>query len=87
MCMLQDLGLGPQASALHGSAPSTPANNDESSFRESSNGATANSELESTCCKRTELKGHQDGGKETCCNVDDFADLKVWLLFLGERGS
>ena len=74
--MLQELGLCPQASALHGSAPSTPAAyQDESLFRESSKGATMNSELESTCCKRTESKGHDQD--ESCSKVDDFADLKV----------
>jgi hypothetical protein len=76
--MLQELGICPQASALHESCPSTPANHDESSL--SSNHSTMNSELESTCCKRTELKGHRDGGKESNCNIDDFADLKVWLF-------
>ena len=77
MCMLQELGICPQASALHGSSPSSPSNHDETSFRESSNGTTMNSELESICCKRTESKGHQDPGKDSCSNIDDFADLKV----------
>ncbi len=85
MCMLQELGFCPQASALQGSDPSTPANHDEPSFRECSNAASMNTELESICCKHTELKGHQGEGKEQCCNIDDFADLKVWYIVSLER--
>jgi hypothetical protein len=76
MCMLHELGLCPQAPTLHGthgSAPTTPANQDESSSREGFNGTILSLELESPSCKNSDSKGHQDGGKD----VDDFADLKV----------